>query len=82
MIKYYRNRKTLIFLSPKKASIQKAFAVFEKDLATVISKVDISYSRAQGKDVKTKQEIISWLSRIETKAALFRGRIEVATAGI
>ena len=79
MLKYYRRRNTLASVSPKQA-IRKAFTVFEKDIETVIKEVNVSYGRAQGKEVKAHQEIISWLSRIETRAALLRGRIEVATA--
>ena len=78
-MKYYRSRNTLASVSPKQA-IRKAFTVFEKDIETVIKEVNIPYGRAHGKEVKAQQEIISWVSRIETRAALLRGKIEVATA--
>ena len=74
-----RNRNTLAFLSPKQA-IRKAFSTFEKGIEAIIIEANGSYSRATGREVKAHQEIISWLSRVETKAALLRGRVEVATA--
>ena len=74
-----RNRNTLAFLSPKQA-IRKVFSTFEKGIETIIKEVNVSYSRANGKEVKAHQEIISWLSRVETKPALLRGSVEVAAA--
>ena len=46
----------------------------------IIKEANTSYSRASGKEIKAQQEIISWLSRVETKAAVLRGNVEVAVA--
>ena len=46
----------------------------------IIKEVNVAYGRANGKEIKAHQEIISWLSRVETSAAHLRGRVEVATA--
>ena len=66
-------------LSPKQA-IRKAFTTFEKGIVAIIKEANTSYSRASGKEIKAQQEIISWLSRVETKAAVLRGNVEVAVA--
>ena len=74
-----RNRNTLADLSPKQA-IRKAFSTFEKGIGEIIKEANGSYNRATGKEVKAHQEIISWLSRVETQAAILRGSVEVAAA--